>query len=188
MRLNPDTQPWGDDAWLALATYPDGRRAVIVAPEGHYRPLLTRTEAERLARGIDWHPSCHGVGEVVPVRYATNLGDVDEDGPPPGDLRLEEPPFDRRLRNVLVLDVPDLHWQRRSLQGDLSRYTSVEVNGVFFQLVAWPVRSGVDAQSLDGASPEDLDLLDAIVAGEGPFATMRIEGREHVVVMFPYRA
>lgn len=189
MRLNPDVQSWGDDAWLALATYPDGRKAVIAAPECQFDPLvpLTKLDAERLARGIDWHPSCHGVGEVVPVRYATHVEDEPGNEPVPAVVPDDERPLDPRLHNLLVLDVPDMLWRRRGVTGDLRRFAAIEVNGVRFELAAWPLGTGSGPQDLDGQFPEDLDLLSAIVGGEGPFATISIQGREHVVVMYPHR-
>lgn len=77
MTINKDADQSNDRLWLVVATYPKGEDAIIVRSlnsDGRIIPM-SREDADDLAEAIDWHPSLHGVGRVVPVRFHTGGDD-----------------------------------------------------------------------------------------------------------------
>lgn len=85
--------------------------------------------------------------------------------------------------------VPDDHWEESGDTDETSRLTAaLLINNVPVHLEARAVTIDEESglQSAVGDWPEDFDFLAQIAEPDGPFYTWTINGRDYVVIAYPF--
>lgn len=85
----------------------------------------------------------------------------------------------------MTMWIPEAAWVPADERAEGRRVASVTINGVPCLAEAFPVRSR-DGRQDAGPDDDTLSMLHAAAAADGPFQTVLVAGRPHVVVVLPH--